>query len=67
VTIAPDRRGGFLAVRSPHANQLARALRQHVVFADFRGDIVRLGPAPYVSDEQIHEAVAKLSRVVTRV
>jgi kynureninase len=67
VTIAPDRRGGFLAVRSPHANQLARGLRQHAVFADFRGDIVRLGPAPYVSDEQIHEAVAKLSRVVTRV
>ena len=67
MTIAPDRRGGFLAVRSPHAARLARALRESAVFADSRGDILRLGPAPYVSDEQIHEAVAKLSRVVTRV
>ena len=67
VTMAPDRRAGFLAVRSPHATELARALRQSAVFADSRGDILRLGPAPYVSDDQLHEAAAKLSRVVTRV
>ena len=67
VTMAPERRAGFLAVRSPHATQLARALRQSAVFADSRGDILRLGPAPYVSDEQLQEAVAKLSRVVTGV
>ena len=63
--MAPDRRAGFLAVRSPHATQLARALRQQAISADSRGDILRLGPAPYVSDEQLQEAVAKLSRVVT--
>ena len=67
VEVAPDRRAGFLAVRSPHAIDVARALRQHAVFADSRGDILRLGPAPYVSDEQLQEAVAKLSRVITRV
>ena len=67
VEIDAERRAGFLAIRSPHANQLARALRHSAVFADSRGDILRLGPAPYVSDEQLHEAVAKLSRVVTRV
>lgn len=67
VEMAPDRRAGFLAVRSPHATELARALRQSAVFADSRGEILRLGPAPYVSDEQLHEAVAKLSRVVTGV
>ena len=65
VKIAPDRRAGFLAVRSPHAMRLVRALRQQAVFADSRGDILRLGPAPYVSDDQLHAAVAKLSRVVT--
>ena len=65
VKMAPDQRAGFLAVRSPHATQLARALRQSAVSADSRGDILRLGPAPYVSDEQLQEAVAKLSRVVT--
>ena len=69
VEVARDRRAGFLmlAVRSPHAMDVARALRQHAVFADSRGDILRLGPAPYVSDEQLHEAVAKLSRVITGV
>jgi kynureninase len=65
VKIAPDRRAGFLALRSPQAMQLVRALRQQAVFADSRGDILRLGPAPYVSDDQLHAAVAKLSRVVT--
>jgi kynureninase len=65
--IAADRRAGFLGVRSPHATQLARALRQYAVSADSRGDILRLGPAPYISDEQLHEAAAKLSRVITGV
>ena len=67
VKIRPDRRAGFLAVQSPHAATLAHALRQSAVFADSRGDILRLGPAPYVSDEQLAEAVVKLSRIITTV
>lgn len=67
VAIASDRRAGFLAIQSPHAARMARALREFAVFADSRGDILRLGPAPYVSDDQLREAAAKLSRVVTRV
>jgi len=67
VEMPADRRGGFLAVRSPHASDLVRALRQEGVSADSRGDILRLGPAPYISDEQLHEAAAKLSRVITGV
>ena len=65
VEMPAERRGGFLAVRSPHASDLVRALRREAVSADSRGDVLRLGPAPYISDEQLHEAVAKLSRVVT--
>jgi len=67
VDMPADRRAGFLAVRSPHASDLVRALRQAGVSADSRGEILRLGPAPYVSDEQLLDAVAKLSRVVTGV
>jgi len=67
VEMAAERRAGFLAVRSPHATELVRALRHDGVAADSRGDILRLGPAPYVSDEQLQEAIAKLSRVITRV
>jgi len=65
VEIPAERRAGFLAVRSPRASELVRALRQSAVFADSRGDILRLGPAPYVTDEQLQEAVANLSRIVT--
>jgi kynureninase len=67
VEMPTDRRAGFLAIRSHRAADLAQALRQHAVFADARGDVLRLGPAPYVSDEQLQEAVAKLSRAVTGV
>ena len=59
--MADERRGGFLAVRMPTATVIARALRRRGVFVDARGDILRLGPAPYVSDEQIETAVAALA------
>jgi kynureninase len=61
-----ERRGGFLAIRSPAAPALSRALREHRVLTDWRGDILRLGPAPYVSDEQLSEAVEALRRAVSR-
>ena len=64
-SVRPDRRAGFLAIRTPRALHVARALRQHAVFADARGEILRLGPAPYVSDDQIRAAIATLSRLVT--
>jgi kynureninase len=67
VEMPAERRAGFLAVRSPLAGDLVRALRKEAVFADSRGDILRLGPAPYISDEQLQQAAAKLSRVITGV
>ena len=58
--IPDDRRAGFLAIRSPRAGDLSRALRTRGVLTDFRGDVLRLGPAPYLSDEQLRDAVAAL-------
>jgi kynureninase len=52
--------GGFLAIRVPNAAQLQRALRQRGIWTDYRGDLLRLGPAPYVSDRQLSEAVGLL-------
>jgi kynureninase len=60
-SMAEDRRAGFLAVHTPAAADVARALRRRGVFVDARGDILRLGPAPYVSDEQIETAAAALA------
>ena len=48
---------GFLALRTAHAPQIQDALRQQGIWTDYRGDILRLGPAPYVTDDQIDEAV----------
>ncbi|MGH9349242.1 MAG: kynureninase [Vicinamibacterales bacterium] len=55
-----ERRGGFLAIRSPHAGDLSRALRGRGVLTDFRGDLLRLGPAPYLSDTQLLDAAGHL-------
>ena len=67
VEIPAERRGGFLAIGTPRAADVVRALRHVAVFADARGEILRLGPAPYLSDDQLHDGIDKLSRIITRV
>ena len=64
VEIPGDRRGGFLAIRSPHANEVVGALRRRGVSTDARGALLRVGPAPYVSDEQLRDAVAILGETL---
>ncbi len=51
---------GFLALRSAHAGELQRRLKARGIYTDFRGDVLRLGPAPYLSDRQIRDGVAAL-------
>jgi len=58
VDVPGDRRAGFLAIQSPHAGALVALLRQRGVLADARGEVLRLGPAPYLSDAQLEMAVA---------
>ena len=53
---------GFLALRSPRAGELQRLLRGRGVFTDYRGDVLRLGPAPYLSDAQLEEAMGGWAR-----
>jgi kynureninase len=55
--------GGFLALRAPGATGLVRRLRERGVWADARGDVLRLGPAPYLSDRQLRDAVGILGEV----
>ena len=56
--------GGFLALQSPRAEELCRRLRNRGVAADFRADVLRLGPAPYLSDPQLRTAIDALGSVV---
>jgi kynureninase len=60
-----DRVGGFLALRSPRAGELQRALSQRGVLTDSRGPWLRLGPAPYLSDQQLETAIALLGEAIT--
>lgn len=55
----PERRGGFVALRTPHARQAAERLREEGVYVDARGDLLRLGPAPYLRDDEIESGTAR--------
>jgi selenocysteine lyase/cysteine desulfurase len=58
-----DEVGGFLVLRSPAAGALVRSLRAGGVWTDARGDALRLGPAPYLSDRQLLDAIGILGEV----
>ena len=64
--IAEGRRAGFLAIRMKDAVQVAQDLHDRCVFVDARGDILRVGPAPYLSDDQLRSAIAALHDVLRR-
>jgi kynureninase len=54
----PALRGGFVAIRSPAATDVATRLRARHVMVDARGELLRLGPAPYLTDEEIDRGVS---------
>ena len=58
-----DATAGFLALRSPQATALAAQLHARGVDCDARGEVLRLGPAPYLSDAQLDRAIAILGEV----
>jgi selenocysteine lyase/cysteine desulfurase len=62
--MALDRRAGFVAIRTPRARDLAHRLRERGVMVDARGDVLRMGPAPYLRDDQLTDAVAALGELV---
>jgi kynureninase len=53
--------GGFLVLRSPKAGEICRALHDRDVYTDYRADVLRMGPAPYLADAQIEEATRFLA------
>ena len=59
-----DQRGGFLAIRTSDAIDIARRLRTRGVHSDDRGNVLRLGPAPYLRDDQLRDAIQVLGDVL---
>lgn len=56
--------GGFLALNSPRAGALCAQLRERGMFTDHRDGILRLGPAPYLSDRQLIAAIDTLGEAI---
>jgi len=61
-----ERRGGFLAIRAASANDIVHRLRERGVRVDARGDVLRMGPAPYLRDDQLADAMRALGEVLGR-
>lgn len=55
---------GFLALDSPVAQALCEKLLVKGVLSDARGRSLRLGPAPYLCDEQLLRAISLLGEAV---
>jgi kynureninase len=64
IRVPAERRAGFIAARSPQAAEVERRLRAAGVFVDSRGDVLRLGPAPYVSEGQLRAAAEAVGACV---
>lgn len=62
-----ERNGGFLSLTSSHARDIRTELMENGVFTDARGDILRFGPAPYITTSQIEQAMDKLGKVVNAI
>lgn len=56
--------GGFLSFCSPRARQLSEMLRDRGVHTDYRKHWLRMGPAPYLCDEQLTDAIEALTECV---
>ncbi len=64
VGIPPDQRAGFLSIHTPHARAIVTALRTRGALADARGEYLRAGPAPYLTDTQLRDFVALLGEII---
>ncbi len=63
-SVALSRRGGFLTLKAPRATTIQRQLLAREIHTDARGDVLRLGPAPYLSTRQLSDGVEALAEVV---
>jgi len=51
-----DAIAGFLAIPAAGAGKIQSALLKKHLWTDYRGDMLRLGPAPYITDAQLQTA-----------
>jgi len=58
--------GGFMSFSAPQPAQLQQTLHRQHIWADHRGDRLRLGPAPYVTERQLRAAIDAVRTAAAR-
>ncbi len=58
--------GGFLVLESPVSGEISKKLFEYGIYTDYRGESLRLGPAPYISDDKLNQALDALNEIVKR-
>jgi kynureninase len=62
-----ERRGGTVAIRVPHAYEVAQTLLARDILVDYRPDAgIRIAPHFYTSDEEVERAVAAMDEILER-
>jgi len=53
-----------MVLYTDYAGEISNKLKERNVWTDYRGNVLRFGPAPYIPDEQIRRAMKILGQVV---
>ena len=61
--VSLEERGGFLALECAEAGSLFEGLLGRGVRTDYRANVLRFGPAPYLSDRQLRDSIGLLGEV----
>lgn len=56
--------GGFIVFYTNYAKEITAELRKRNIFVDYRGENLRFGPAPYLSNRQLIDAISALKEIV---
>jgi len=59
--------GAFVTFKTPFAKKITDELRLKNIFVDSRGEYLRLGPAPFLSDSQLMRAIEELDNVIKKI
>ena len=63
----PERRGGTVAIRVPHAYEVSKALLARDILVDYRPDAgIRIAPHFYTSDDELEHAMAAIDEILER-
>jgi kynureninase len=55
---------GFFSLRTNQAASIQQALKQKNIWTDQRDGFLRFGPAPYLSDLQLKDAILALGELI---